>query len=754
MVLPWLAAAWVVGLAAAPAFSFPEWQWVTLAGVAGLAAWATRREPRLGWAFLTVCFCFLGMLRATIAESRRATASITAHVRTAESVDLQGAVLSQPTGWGDSFAFDLQAQGIASPGQATGTSADGLVRVLSAAWLPARRGEVVVVRGRLRQPTRVEGMRSSAVLEAVSLRRLAPPPRLHPAVLLDEARDLIVERLHQVLPAGEASLVAGVLLGADEQMPEPVQEAFRATGTAHILAVSGFNVTIVAAAAATAFGRLLGARRGAIAAGAAVLTYTLLCGADAAVVRAAIMAGVALVALRIGRQSAALTSLAAAAILMGLLDPSVIFDVGFQLSFLATLGLVLAGRPSQEAIRGWAEKAIPHEGARSAAVLLGELAVLSLVAQAATLPLSAFLFHRLPLTSLPANALILPAQPLLMAAGAATAAASLLSVSLGQLMAWLAWPLAAYTIRVAEIFASLPGASLVVPPFPSGYMLLAYAALGALLLAGRWPRARATAASLVRVGGPAWLAGLAAVTTLTWLAAVERPDGRLHVTAFPGGEVLVESPTGRFLALSAGPSSISLRESLDGHLPLTSPSLDWLVLTHPQVSAEAALEALGRYGPPRILLSEAAGLDQELEGNVPVEVVRAKAGTRLALGDGARLEVIDPARGQAAFLITYRSAAIVIAEGERGSWGISSAASGASAVILLGDGRIVARSLRQAWWGLPPLALVAAPLPGDPFLDPRDGDSGSAPALATPSNGWVRLSTDGSGLEVRTERRP
>ena len=753
MVLPWLAAAWVLGLAASPLFSFPEWQWATLAIVAGLAAWATRREPRLGWAFLTLCCCFLGGLRATIAESNRATASIAAYVRTSEAVDLQGTVLAAPTGWGDRFTFELWAQGITTPEEARGASAEGLVQVVSATWLPTRPGETVVVRGRLRPPTRAEGLRSSAVLEAVSLRRLASPPRLHPAVVLDEARGLIVDRLHLVLPAGEASLVAGVLLGADEQMPEPVQEAFRATGTAHILAVSGFNVTIVAAAAATAFGRLLGARRGTVAAGAAVVLYTLLCGADAAVVRAAIMASVALIALRLGRQSAALTSLAAAALLMSLLDPSIIFDAGFQLSFLATLGLVLSGRPAQEAIHRWGERIIPHEGVRSAAVLLLDLAVLSLVAQAATLPLSAYLFHRLPLTSLPANALILPAQPLLMATGAVTVAASLLSVSLGSLVAWLAWPVAAFTIRVAEIFASLPGASLSLAPFPAAYLAPAYAALGALLLAARRPKARDAAASLVRVGGPAWLVCLAALTTLAWRVAVERPDGGLHVTAFPGGEVLVESPTGRFVALSAGPSPIGLRQSLERHLPLSHPSLDWLILTHPGISPEAALEALGRHAPSGILLSEAAGMEEEPEGPLAVEVVRARAGTSLALGDGARLEVIDPARGRTTLLITYRSAAILVVERGTPSSEALSAAAGASAVILLGEGQAVARSLRQAWVGVLPVALVAAPLPGDPFLSPQDGAS-VLPALATPFNGWVRLSTDGSRLEVRAERVP
>jgi len=281
----------------------------------------------------------------------------------------------------------------------------------------------------------------------------------------------------------------------------------------------------------------------------------------------------------------------------------------------------------------------------------------------------------------------------------------------------------------------------------------AYAALGALLLAARSPKAREAAASLVRVGGPAWLVCLAALTALAWRVAVERPDGRLHVTAFPGGEVLVESPTGRFVAISPGPSPIGLRDSLDRHLPLSQPSLDWLILTHPESSPGAAFEALGRHASSGILLSEAAGLEEEQEAALAVEVVRAKAGTSLALGDGARLEVIDPARGRTTLLITYRSAAILVMERGSPSSEIPSAAAGASAVILLGEGQIVARSLRQAWVGVPPVALVAAPLPGDLFLNPQDGDSG-APVLATPFNGWVRLSTDGSRLEVRAERMP
>src|SRR3972149_817634 len=107
-------------------------------------------------------------------------------------------------------------------------------------------------------------------------------------------------------------------------------------------------------------------------------------------------------------------------------------------------------------------------------------------------------------------------------------------------MAWLAWPFAAYTIGVAELFARLPGATLQLPTFASGYLILVYAALAGIVSAARLPKLRSAAREGVRLGGPIWLMALAALTTLAWKAALDRPDGRLHLTALPGGDVLIE----------------------------------------------------------------------------------------------------------------------------------------------------------------------------------------------------------------------
>ena len=754
MALAWFAGAWIAGVAGASELRFPSWQFLILSSVALAAAYGVRQDRRLARFFLAVTFLFLGATRAQIAEQKQAAASVVAYIGRAGSVDLKGVVSSTPTRRGEAQLFDLRSQQVRPVDGSPGAPVDGAVLVILDPAAAVRRGETILARGRLRVPQGMERPAHSAVFEASSLQTLAYPGN-SPLALLDAARARIVERLYSVLPAGEASLVAGVLLGADENMPEPVRTAFRTTGTAHILAVSGFNVTIVAAASMAAFAGLLGARRGAAAAGVAILLYTLLAGADPPVVRAAIMAGTVLLAARLGRQSSALAALAAAAIAMTFLDPSTVKEVGFQLSFLATLGLVVAARPLQGALREWSEGAIGHDGMRATVMLVGEVVLITFIAQVATLPLSAYVFHQLPVTSLLANALILPAQPPLMATGALAALASLLDISVGRAAAWLAWPFAAYTIRVADLFAGLPGASLHLPTFPSGYLALIYAGLAGIVLAARAPKFRVAARGAARLGGPVWLILLAALTTLAWKAALERPDGRLHVTALSGGDVLIESPAGRFVALKRAPGEFGLAQGLDQHLPVTHPALDWLILSQTESAPETAMLALGRHAPPSILLlqeTRGAAEDDRVAGT---DIVQALAGSALDLGGGARLQILEPGRAGVTILISVGSSKILLTDLDDPS-SLSSLARHLprpAAVVLLGEGRPMRRIIESDWTAWAPRVIVACPIPGEAWPIVREA-VGRPTLLATPLHGWVELTTDGETLEVRTERKP
>ncbi len=142
------------------------------------------------------------------------------------------------------------------------------------------------------------------------------------------------------------------MLGDEAGIPDSVQQAFKDTGTSQIIAISGFNITIIAGLLSTFFGRLLGRRRRYLAAGLSAVMigfYTVLVGADAAVVRAALMGGLSLYARQLGSPQDGLNCLALVAAVMALINPNVLWDGGFQLSFMATLGLVLYAEPFSQA---------------------------------------------------------------------------------------------------------------------------------------------------------------------------------------------------------------------------------------------------------------------------------------------------------------------------------------------------------------------------------------------------------------------
>jgi competence protein ComEC len=109
-----------------------------------------------------------------------------------------------------------------------------------------------------------------------------------------------VARVYQIFPEPEAALLAGILLGDDNGMPADLQQAYVNTGTAHIIAISGFNIAILAGLFVLLFSRLLGQRKGAVVAVIGITVYTLLVGATASVVRAAIMGGLAIFARQTG----------------------------------------------------------------------------------------------------------------------------------------------------------------------------------------------------------------------------------------------------------------------------------------------------------------------------------------------------------------------------------------------------------------------------------------------------------------------
>lgn len=300
-------------------------------------------------------------------------------------------------------------------------------------------------------------------------------------------KSYFTERITSVIAEPEASFAGGLLLGARASMPEWLLDAFAATGTTHIIALSGYNITIIAVCIQHVCSSLWIGRRYAfwISAGA-ILFFVVMTGAPASVTRAGIMGGLVLVARQLGRMSRITNALVLAAAIMLLVNPHILAsDAGFQLSFLATVGLVYLSPVVERVVRF-----LP------AVFELRASAASTLSAIIMTTPLILISFGRVSAIAPLVNVVILPLIPFAMALGFLAGIGAILLPFIGSLVGWLAWGLLHVILSVIEVSSQLPFVSWHLPPVHWGWAGGLYALIGLFL----WrynkkpPLARPTAA--------------------------------------------------------------------------------------------------------------------------------------------------------------------------------------------------------------------------------------------------------------------
>ncbi len=276
--------------------------------------------------------------------------------------------------------------------------------------------------------------------------------RFSPMRLISDWRRLFTAALNRSLPPPESALAAGITLGIKQALPRVLEEAFRAVGLSHIIVLSGFNLAVVAAAAAFVFKRW--PKRLALAAGgASIVLVALLAGGGAAVTRAALMGLLALWAQGAGRMYQALRALLIVAVGLIVWSPlSLLHDLGFQLSVLATAGVIVG--PSRLA---------PKLLFITERWSLREIVATTIAAQIAVAPLLAYRLGTVSLIALPANVLVLPLVPLAMGLSFLTSLLSIISPLLALPVAAPTYLVLHYFVLVATYLAALPGASLVMP---------------------------------------------------------------------------------------------------------------------------------------------------------------------------------------------------------------------------------------------------------------------------------------------------
>ena len=337
------------------------------------------------------------------------------------------------------------------------------------------------------------------------------------------------------LPETSGALLAGLLLGERSALPRESDEAFRRAGVYHILAVSGFNVALLAGAVFGGLAICGVRRRGAAMVAALVLVgFALVVGGQPSVLRATIMGLLLLAALLIDRESQLPNALALAVLSLLLWRPGDLWEPGFQLSFAATAGIVYLAPWLTAALaeRGW-----PSWLATAVAVSLG--------AQAAVTPLMLAHFNQLSLIGVAANLAVVPLAGVATTLGMVALLVELGSASLGALLFHALWLILLALRALVWIAAALPGA-MVHLPAPSPAVVVAwYGALGLApaALASRWRRA----------GLGTLVVTVLALSVWPWLRPTERMLRVTFLDVGQGDAALIELPEGPRLLVDGGP---------------------------------------------------------------------------------------------------------------------------------------------------------------------------------------------------------
>ena len=572
-----------------------------------------------------------------------------------------------------------------------------------------------------------------------------------------------LDNIYRLWPDPEASLLAGILLGVESGISEQVQKAFRETGTTHIIAISGFNITIVAGFFSRFFSRIMNPRRGAAAALIGISIYTILVGADAAVVRAAVMGGLSIFAQQIGRRQHGLNAAALASLVMMLFNPQLPWDISFQLSLSATLGLVLYADPLTDWFLRLCSRVFPQDVAQRITQPVSEFVLFTFAAQLTTLPVMIYHFHSFSLTTFLANPAILPVQPPIMVVGGLALILALVWFPLGKLAAPLVYPFVLYTIRVVEWISRFPIKTAHLGQVDIIWIMAFYAVL--VLITFYYP----LLLQLNRYITPSLITGSLILSALfIWRMIFSVPDGNLHfylLDVGTGSAIYLESPSGDRILINGGPSTKLLSDHLGRKLPPFKRDLDLLLIISPQAQDLDALAGnLPRFEPKKViwlgdpsLCWEAENLRAILDEN-RIPVIFGEEGQTLVFSDRLRIDVLSESSRGGTLLVEYEDFRAVLPFGITSEirTGLQEGRDiGEVSVILLADNGY--QSSNPSVWidNLhPQLALLSVGikdsqgLPNRGLIDRLAGYS----LLRTDQHGTIHLSTNGKKLWIRVER--
>ncbi len=688
-----------------------------------------------------------------------------------------GRVVSEPDPGGITTSYEVEVREVSSP-----VSMDGGGRVLISLPQFAERLPLhasIEIRGDLRLPPAFEDFDYRKYLQrrgvfgsmfTPTVTTLGDPGRWDVQSRLSDLRLRLEDGLRRALPEPQGTLAAGIAFGRDQGISHETKEDFARSGMAHLVAVSGTNVTLVAAIALVLAAPYIGRGRATVLAMGLVVVYVPLAGLSWSVLRSGIMATILLVGWFAGRPQSGLAGLSLAIIAMSAIGPAAVIDPGFQLSVAATAGLIVFGpwliRGLENGARALRIEAL---AGRSVAVVVG----LSLAANLATAPIILFHFGRLPLASIVANLIAEPLFAIVFVASWVVAGLSLLSPTL----AWVAglgayYPLALLT-WLAEVTARWPSLAVEDGKFWLATSLMLLAMAGGLPLYLRQPRFGARPGrpkKILRRYGLAAAGGVAATAIVSLGLAPLAEPGTLRIEVLDVGQgdaTLITTPGGTRVLVDGGPSGYELLRELGAVLPHWDRGIDVVVLTHADQDHVAGFANLQERYQVGAWFDNGAAADTPAFAAYSNDVANRQtllAGQQWEV-DGVRIEVLWPPPGEQLQSSNAGSIVLRVTYGEV-SFLLPGDIEGDALRRLAADERFPSTVFKVPHHGSKtsdPGSLLAARAtiaiissgcennfghPAAPTLDALAGTK----ILRTDVNGRISISTDGRSMMARYER--
>lgn len=408
-----------------------------------------------------------------------------------------------------------------------------------------------------------------------------------------QLRQKLVRAQVRWLGSPEGSLVSSIVLGRQAvDLPYDISDRFTKAGLAHVLAVSGFHISLLLGIVLK-LTKNITPRNQLIIGILALSIYVAFTGVQPSIMRAALMGVGALIALTTERKVRPLGSLLLAATILLILNPLWIWDLGFQLSFLATLGLIVTA-PVLEKKLDW----LPNS--------IATLITIPLAASLWTLPLLIYVFNTVSTYSILVNIIVTPLIVIISLGGMLSAfvalilplAGSAIAISLYYPTHWLIW--------LVELFTKLPGSSLAVGKISLLQMLLIYAVICLVWLSSWWQKRW-------------WLAGLFALTAIVlpiWYGNYNLVQ--ITVLAAKKEQVVIVQDRGKTILVNSGDRD-SIRYTI---LPFLAQQginqIDWAIALDSKDIANNAWDEIAANIPIKNLSSETNSLKLPLGKNVSI----------------------------------------------------------------------------------------------------------------------------------------